>query len=227
MLISIFNVILIILVTFFAYRYFELYERSHPDLARDAMLLEGVSSVIDRVEGYEEGHSMSVARLALMIAREAGLVEERCRILHSAAMLHDIGETLLPRDIFRSESSLSDEQADLIKTHTLLGELHLKGSFASSDEVPSIVRWHHERWDGMGYPDNLKGDEIPLEARILHLADAVSAMSSSRCYRKGLKMSKKEIASELSVLSGMQFDPGLVKIWLRLESGGIDDQGKK
>lgn len=226
MLISLFNVILIILVTFFAYRYFELYERSSPDSTRDSFLLQGVASIIDKVEGYEEGHAEGIARLALLIGRDLGLSEERCSVLCSAAMMHDVGETLLPKEIFRSETTLSEPQAELVRTHTLLGELHLKSKFVGSDEVPSIVRWHHERWDGLGYPDNLKGDEIPLEARIIHLADAVSAMSAPRCYRKSLK-NKREIASELLSQAGLQFDPQLVKIWLKIEACEIEELEKK
>lgn len=217
MLISIFNGILIILVTYFAYRYFELAERSGPVNGRYSTLLSGVASIVDKIEGYDNSHALYIADLSVRIGREAGLSEERCQVLHAAAMLHDIGESLLPKEIFRTESTLSESQMQLIRTHTLLGELHLKSSFEHSDEVPTIVRWHHERWDGLGYPDNLKGEEIPLEARILTLADSISAMNSERSYRKGKKKEKEEIAVELEKMSGLQFDPGLVKIWLKLK----------
>lgn len=226
MLISLFNIILILLVTFFAYRYFELYERSNPDSGRDSLLLQGVASIVDKVEGYDEGHAENIARYSLQIASHLGLSEDRCRALYTAAMLHDVGEALLPREIFRSEACLTESQNDLIRTHPVLGELHLKSRFSGSDEVPSVIRWHHERWDGLGYPDNLKGDEIPLEARIIHLADAVSAMSAPRCYRKSIK-SKREIASELLSLSGLQFDPQLVNIWLKIEAFEIKEPGNK
>jgi HD-GYP domain-containing protein (c-di-GMP phosphodiesterase class II) len=82
--------------------------------------------------------------------------------------------------------------------------------------VPTLIRWHHERWDGLGYPDNLKGEEIPLAARIIALADAVSAMKAKRDYRKRQYSRDEDVVAEVKRLSGMQFDPQLVKTWIAI-----------
>ncbi len=216
MLLTYFNAFLIVLITFLAYKYFELREKTGPVDGRYSQLVSGVSSIIDRVEGYDKPHSQEIANLAIKLGRELKLSEEQLQTINAAAMLHDVGQMLLPREIFRRETKLEGDQLELLRSHPLLGELHLKGQFACIDEVPSIIRWHHERWDGMGYPDCLKGEEIPQAARIIALADAVSAMSESRSYRPRAIKSIPEIARELKQHSGLQFDPEVVAAWLKI-----------
>lgn len=216
MLINFFNAGLIILITWLAYRYFELRERASPAEERYSQFVSGVASIVDRIEGYDAAHSVEVAEVAEKIATAAGLDVEQLQSLRAAAMLHDVGEMLLPRDILRTSQKLDDEQLYLMRTHPLLGELHLKSRIENPDEVPSIIRWHHERWDGLGYPDNLKGDEIPLAARILAIADSVSAMRHQRPYRRTQFPTVAEITAEVEKQSGLQFDPELVKIWAKL-----------
>ncbi|HNW12723.1 MAG TPA: HD domain-containing protein, partial [Candidatus Rifleibacterium sp.] len=156
MLISVFNAVLIVLVTWLAYRYFELRERTSPTEERYSQFVSGVASIVDRIEGYDAAHSLEVAQTAEKLALAAGFEGEQLQALKAAAMLHDVGETLLPREILRTAERLNDEQTYLMRTHPLLGELHLKSRMQTPDEVPAIIRWHHERWDGLGYPDNLK-----------------------------------------------------------------------
>lgn len=216
MLISSFNIFLIALITFVTYKYFALRENSGPHNGRYSQLVAGVSSIIDRVEGYDTNHCAELAAMSVALGRELGMNEEQLQAMNAAALLHDIGQMLLPRDIFRGSAKLNPEQQDLLKTHPLLGELHLKSQFDGVDEVPSLIRWHHERWDGMGYPDNLKGEEIPRAARVIALADAVSAMSQPRSYRSQVIKEKMAIAKELIRHSGLQFDPEVVATWLKI-----------
>ncbi|HNS09026.1 MAG TPA: HD domain-containing protein [Candidatus Ozemobacteraceae bacterium] len=216
MLISVFNAVLIVLVTWLAYRYFELRERTSPTEERYSQFVSGVASIVDRIEGYDAAHSLEVAQTAEKIAAAAGFEGEQLQALKAAAMLHDVGETLLPREILRTAERLNDEQTYLMRTHPLLGELHLKSRMQAPDEVPAIIRWHHERWDGLGYPDNLKGEEIPKAARILAIADAISAMRHSRSYRLKQYKSQKDIDAEIERQAGLQFDPELAALWLKL-----------
>lgn len=216
MLITLFNAALIVLITWLAYRYFELRERTGPVEGRYAQFLAGVASIVDRIEGYDAAHSTEVADTAEKIGAAAGFDAEQLQSLRAAAMLHDIGEMLLPRDILRTSERLDDERVDLMRTHPVLGELHLKTRIETPDEVPAIIRWHHERWDGLGYPDNLKGEEIPKAARILALADAVSAMRHTRPYRHRNYTDMKEIDAEVERQSGLQFDPDLIALWLNI-----------
>jgi len=216
MLVSVFNAVLIICLTWLAFRYLDLKERTEPVEKSYSQFIAGIASIVDLVEGYDRSHAAEVAAIAEKIARSSGLAEEQLHTLKAAAMLHDIGELLLPREIFRSQMPLNDEQLLLMRTHPLLGELHLKNNMDTPNEVPAVIRWHHERWDGLGYPDNLKGDEIPVLARILTLSDAISAMQSGRAYRGKKYALKSDIDREISRQAGLQFDPELVKAWLQI-----------
>lgn len=216
MLITFFNAILIVLITWLAYLYFDQREKAMPARERYAQLMRGVASIVDRLEGYDKEHSREIAELSERIGVACGLNDQQLQSLNAAAMLHDIGELLLPRDLVKSDKKLEGDELELLRTHTLLGELHLKAQIEGLDEVPTLIRWHHERWDGLGYPDNLKGEEIPLAARIIALADAVSAMKAKRDYRKRQYARDEDVVAEVKRLSGMQFDPQLVKTWIAI-----------
>ncbi len=206
-------IILLVVITWLAYKYFELSEAISPYQKRYNNLLLGVASMVDRLEGYDTDHSLEVANICEKIAVLAGLNLAQIQTLKTAAMLHDIGVVLLPKEVVSSEEQLDADDMFTMRTHPVLGELHLKRHSDIHDEIPSIIRWHHERWDGLGYPDNLKGEEIPKSARILALADSISAMSHNRPYREHQYSSNEEILFELESLAGLQFDPELVKIW--------------
>ncbi|MGM0598783.1 MAG: HD-GYP domain-containing protein [Candidatus Rifleibacteriota bacterium] len=171
-----------------------------------------MSSILDKIEAYDHAHAGEMAQIAEELAEKLGLSPETIIGITYAALLHDVGEALLPREIFKTSEKLDDEQIFLLRTHPLIGELQLKNENFPLDEVPALIRWHHEKYDGTGYPDGLAGEEIPHGSRILALADAVSAMKASRPYRKH-SLSNKEIGQELERLSGLHFDPELVEIW--------------
>ena len=112
-----------------------------------------------------------------------------------------------------------------MKNHPLLAEHYLKQDVDISDEVPSIIRWHHERWDGFGYPDSLRGEQIPIASRILAIADSVSSMRSQRNYRKKNYKSDQDIIIELKQQAGLQFDPVLIKVAVSiLEKDNIGEE---
>ena len=132
---------------------------------------------------------------------------------------------MISNDIIKSRRKLSDDNAFIMKNHPLLAEHYLKQEVSINDNIPTIIRWHHERWDGFGYPDSLRGEQIPVLARILSIADSISAMRSSRSYRKRNYKSDKEIIDELKRQSGLQFDPALVKIAVSILEENTSDQG--
>ncbi len=203
-----------------SYKYFDLKEKLVSPDKKYIGYLSGISELVDGIECHEKGHAQNVAKLADEIAAELGLSESSRTSLYIASLLHDVGEMVLPRNILKSSTKLDKEQKYLIQNHPLIGEMQLRGKIELLDEVPSIVRWHHERYDGFGYPDGLKGDEIPTTAQILNLADAVVSMQSDRPYRNAFKFER--IKTEVLRQSGLQFSPETVKAWLELVDGPID-----
>jgi len=152
-------------------------------------------------------HSKSVQRYSLMIAKELNLSKEEMEIIECASILHDIGKIGIPDSILEKSSSLSDEEYDKIKEHPIYGE---EMSEPFLPKIRKIIRQHHERFDGKGYPDGLKGKEIEIGARILAVADSFDAMVSDRPYRKGID---RNIAMEEIVRnSSTQFDPEVASI---------------
>jgi hypothetical protein len=131
--------------------------------------------------------------------------------------LKRLGQLMLPRELFKSSKKLDEDQIFLLRTHPLLGEIELRNAELPFDAVPVMIRWHHEKWDGSGYPDGLKGTEIPLISRIITLADTISAMSSSRPYRNKV-FKNDEILRELDCQAALQFDPELVEIYKRINA---------
>jgi len=205
-----FNVILIVAITALAFKYLRLREITSGEHLPDLAYLGGLASLIDSAEGYASPHSIVMAQNAAEIGRRIGIAEPGILSIRLAALLHDCGQINLPRDIFKKNGPLTPEDWFLVKTHPLLGELALRRAVPILEEVPSLVRWHHERWDGSGYPDRLQGEEIPLAARILAVVDAASAMSQARPYRPA--RSDQQIQHELVRLSGLHFDPEIVNV---------------
>jgi putative nucleotidyltransferase with HDIG domain len=168
-----------------------------------------LSDVVESDDLYTGQHSRSVVELALMLASDLGLSDERKRNLEFAALLHDVGKIAIPKEIVNKPGKLDPDEWTIIKTHTLEGEKMLSQVGGFMREVGILVRSHHERWDGRGYPDGLAGDQIPLEARIIACCDSWNAMRTDRIYRKALPL---EVAlDELTGNAGSQFDPGLVE----------------
>lgn len=176
-------------------------------------LMQMLSTTIEAKDEYTKGHSHRVAEYSVLIARELGWNEKELSNLKNAAHLHDIGKIAIPDTILNKPSKLSEEEFSIIKEHTTIGANILK-NISLIDHVQEIVRNHHERYDGNGYPDGLKGKEIPLHARIVAVADSYDAMSSQRIYRNQLPPEK--IIQELENNKGTQFDPEITDIFLKL-----------
>ena len=176
-------------------------------------LMQMLSTTIEAKDEYTKGHSHRVAEYSVLIARELGWNEKELSNLKNAAHLHDIGKIAIPDTILNKPSKLSEEEFSIIKEHTIIGANILK-NISLIDHVQEIVRNHHERYDGHGYPDGLKGEEIPIHARIVAVADSYDAMNSRRIYRNSLP--KETIYEEIRKNRGTQFDPEIADIFLRL-----------
>ena len=182
-------------------------------------MVMALANTIDAKDAYTNGHSTRVAKYSVMLAKRMGYKEEKLEQLEFAAMLHDIGKIGVPREIINKTSRLTDEEYNIIKTHPGIGS----GILKEVSEIPDIAigaRYHHERYDGKGYPDNLKGIEIPEFARIIGVADAYDAMTSKRSYREVL--SQEIVRGEIEKGMGTQFDPEIAKLMLEIISEDKD-----
>ncbi len=173
-----------------------------------------LGDVIEADDGYTGQHCKSVVSLALDLADHLGLDPTRQRNLEFAALLHDVGKIAIPKEIINKPGKLDPHEWTIIKTHTLEGQKMLERVGGFMREVGMIVRSHHERWDGGGYPDGLAGEQIPLEARIISCCDAWNAMRTDRPYRAALAV---EVAlGQLLSGVGEQFDPYVVDTFVRM-----------
>jgi len=176
-------------------------------------LLIALAEVIDLRDPYTLGHSQYVTRYSVLIAKKLGLPAESIDLIRNAGLLHDIGKIGIPDAILMKPFPLTRKEYHIIQQHTVLGSDILKKAHSLKHLAP-IVRHHHERYDGTGYPDRLKEQDIPVEARIIAIADAVEAMASDRPYRKAL--SYINIEKELIRNSGTQFDPMIIETMLQI-----------
>jgi putative two-component system response regulator len=176
--------------------------------------LEAFSETIEQKDAYTKGHCSRVRTISVAIGNAIKLSHDNIQILEGGSLLHDIGKIGISEEILNKASSLTKEEYEIIKMHPVAGERIITHIELFQPYRP-IIRSHHERIDGRGYPDGLKGDEIPLDVRIVSLADAFDAMTSSRAYRAALPT---EIAvEEIKLCSGTQFDPELVNVFLDKE----------
>lgn len=185
----------------------KLVERSNVISAMNDGLILALSHVSDLRDPYVHGHAQHVARYAILVAKEMGLSEERIEVIHQMGLLHDIGKIGIPESILFKPARLTYEEYELMKQHAALGAA-LVQEIESLQHLAPFIRHHHEHYNGNGYPDKLAGEEIPLEARILGVADAVEAMASDRPYRSAFTAAA--ILEELQTHSGEQFDPTVV-----------------
>ncbi len=163
---------------------------------------------------YTGSHSRSVIELARDVGASIGLDETGLRDLEFAALLHDIGKVSVPNEIINKPGPLSDEEWAIMRTHTIEGERMLRQVGGVLAEAGSIVRSHHERYDGSGYPDGLSGAEIPIAARIISCCDAFNAMTTDRAYRRAMPL--EAAVEELRANAGTQFDPAVVEALLAI-----------
>jgi putative two-component system response regulator len=193
------------------------------DELRDRVVVPTVASVLANAievrDASMEGHTERLAALAVEIGHRVGLGEHEIEDLTMGAVLHDVGKIGIPDRILMKPGPLTPEERVVIESHPEIGDRML-ASLVLLDAVRPVVRHHHERWDGLGYPDRLAGDEIPLLARIVALADSIEAMSGERPYRRPLD--EPAIVSELEHGCGAQWDPHLVEVAkLLIESGQV------
>ncbi len=191
----------------------ELVERSKEISAMNEGLILALSHASDLRDPYVHGHALHVARYAVLIAEELGLREERIESIRQAALLHDIGKIGIPEAILFKPSRLTAEEYELMKQHAGLGAALVQG-IESLQHLAPLIRHHHEYYNGHGYPAELANDNIPLEARILSVADAIEAMASDRPYRKA--GDAQAILRELQKHSGTQFDPIIVDAFTKV-----------
>lgn len=190
----------------------------------DAKIIEqSINTFINFIEAKDpntKGHSERVAKISYAIAGEMGYSQRECNRIYYIALMHDCGKISIPVDILRKPGKLTDEEYEMIKNHTVYGDKMLR-DFTSIKGINLGVLYHHERFDGKGYPKGLSGEEIPLIARIICVADSLDAMSSNRCYRP--RLTKDEIFKDLEENKGKQFDPVVVDYVIKLiKSNDID-----
>jgi diguanylate cyclase (GGDEF)-like protein/putative nucleotidyltransferase with HDIG domain len=179
---------------------------SGPDRAARFRAAASLARAVDARDVYTGSHSQRVAELAARIARRLGLPEEEVELTRLAASLHDLGKLAIPEEILRKPGPLTEPERIVLERHPQIGFRMLES--LGVDPVADWVLHHHERWDGSGYPDGLPGEQIPLGARIIFVADAYDAMISERVYRR--RVSPQEAVAELARCAGTQFDPHVV-----------------
>jgi HD-GYP domain-containing protein (c-di-GMP phosphodiesterase class II) len=185
---------------------------------RGTALLLG--DMVEADDAYTGSHSRDVVDLAMAVGPKMGLDEDQMRRLEFAALLHDVGKIAIPNSIINKRGPLTDDEWAVMKTHTIEGEAMLVGVGGVLGEVGRIVRSCHERFDGLGYPDRIAGEAIPVEARIISCCDAFNAMITDRPYRSAMPLS--EALNELRVHRGTQFDPHVVDILLAMHPAVVE-----
>lgn len=172
-----------------------------------------LAKTTDRFERYDNVHAQRIAAIADEIAQAFHLARHDRGSLYAAALLHDLGEVAMERDYIQATNALSnDERMDLAR-HPVIGER--EASRVGADRAAQLlVRWHHEWWNGAGYPDALRREEIPLAARILRVADSYAALTDDRPFRAG--MAEEAARQEIIDRAGIEFDPGVVHVFLTL-----------
>lgn len=175
--------------------------------------LKALMRALEAKDTYSSGHSQRVANLAMLVADELNLKDEDRYTLQLAAFMHDIGKIGMPDSILKKADSLEDYELRKAKAHPIIGS-KIIGEIEELSEVASIIRHHHERYDGEGYPDGLKGEAIPLFSRILAILDAYEALVSDRIYRKAVDDQKA--IKVIKKNAGSQFDPFLVEIFYQV-----------
>ncbi len=192
-------------------------ERSEQIEEMSFQMIQTLANAIDAKDTYTKEHSLRVSQYSVALARALGWNERRISRLRYDAMVHDIGKIGIPDDILNKKARLTEEEFEIIQSHTIRGYQ----IFEKTTAFPTaklVARHHHERFDGTGYPDHLKGKEIPENARIVCIADAFDAMSSDRCYRKALSI--ENIREEIEKGAGTEFDPEYAEVFIKL----LDDK---
>lgn len=197
-------------------------QREYQDILEQSLLT--FAGTIDAKDKYTNGHSIRVARYSRELAKRMGMSPQEQEHIYYVALLHDIGKIGIPDHILNKPGKLDPEEREVIQTHPKIGADILK-NFTALNGISEGAKFHHERYDGGGYCEGRAGEDIPLVARIIGVADTYDAMSSERCYRKPL--SKEIIESELKNGSGSQFDPKIVPHMMEMIEDGTADALKE
>jgi HD-GYP domain-containing protein (c-di-GMP phosphodiesterase class II) len=182
-------------------------------------VMKAIASLIDAKDGYTHKHSERVAQFGVRLARHLGFDADSRAVVELSGLLHDVGKIGVPDAILNKPGKLTEEEFTQMRLHPVHGARIL--SQIQSERVVNIlpgVKYHHERWDGKGYPEGLKGEEIPMLGRVLGVADFLDALTSDRSYRKGLTL--EEAVNMVKDLEGQAFDPVVVKAALELHKRG-------
>lgn len=189
--------------------------------------IQSLRYAVEAKDPYTRGHSDRVSEYAVLIGRKMGLPEDEIKTLQIGGLFHDIGKIGVPDSILQKEAKLTDDEYSQIKNHPSIGA-HILGEAEAFKDIIPIVKHHHERFDGRGYPSRLSGEEIPLLARITAVADTFDAMTSKRSYRNALDI--QYVKEEIERCKGTQFDPKIAKVFLEIlnnDFGKIQEIQKK
>jgi putative nucleotidyltransferase with HDIG domain len=179
--------------------------------------VEALANALEAQDAYTEDHCRALAEMSMAVGAAMSLPPERLKVLELGALFHDIGKIGIPSEIIRKPGPLTSKESREMSKHPEIGA-QILGPVPFLQPVLPIVRASHERWDGKGYPDGLRGEEIPLESRIVFVCDAFHAMTTNRPYREALP--EKEAIRRLKLASGKQFDPSVVRTFVKLHAAG-------
>ena len=189
--------------------------------------IQSLRYAVEAKDPYTRGHSDRVSEYAVLIGRKMGLSEDEIKTLQIGGLFHDIGKIGVPDTILQMEAKLTDDEYSQIKNHPSIGA-HILGEAEAFKDIIPIVKYHHERFDGRGYPSRLSGEKIPLLARITAVADTFDAMTSKRSYRNALDI--QYVKEEIERCKGTQFDPKIAEVFLEIlnnDFGKIQEIQKK
>lgn len=182
-------------------------------------MVQTLRYTVEAKDSYTRGHSDRVSEYSVLIGEKLGLPAEQIKILRIGGLFHDIGKIGIPDSILLKPAKLTDEEYSQIKNHPSIGA-HILGSAAIFQDIIPIVKHHHERYDGNGYPSKLKGEEIPYLARIAAVADTFDAMTSRRSYRGPIDV--EHVKEEIKRCEGTQFDPQIAEVFIEILNNDFD-----
>ncbi len=182
-------------------------------------MVQTLRYTVEAKDSYTRGHSDRVSEYSVLIGEKLGLPAEQIKTLRIGGLFHDIGKIGIPDSILLKPAKLTDEEYSQIKNHPSIGA-HILGSAAIFQDIIPIVKHHHERYDGNGYPSKLKGEEIPYLARIAAVADTFDAMTSRRSYRGPIEV--EHVKEEIKRCEGTQFDPQIAEVFIEILNNDFD-----
>ncbi|MBR1873844.1 MAG: response regulator [Eubacterium sp.] len=200
---------------------YEVQRKSAENEELSLQIVMALAGAIDAKDTYTNGHSSRVAKYSMEISKRYGYTSEKQNEIYMMGLLHDVGKIGIPDEVINKPSKLDDVEYEMIKAHPVIGAQILE-AIKGLPELAVGARWHHERYGGGGYPDGLKGDQIPEEARIIAVADAYDAMTSYRSYRD--PMSQERVREEIVKGKGTQFDPVFADCMLAMIDEDVDYQ---